>query len=152
MAIGQGGQYTPGGTSTMPAGGTDSPSGGQQPEPQATSTAKWLPVMRIGQGQPGVFTDARGMIAGEPATLTAKDVASSASGIASALSGAAAGAAAGASTGSSLGASTMPTGGTDATPSGAGPTPKATSQAQRQANLDQAYKESGTVNPDPNVP
>lgn len=152
-------------TSAMPTGGTDSPSNGQtQPQPQANPTANWLPIMRLGQGQPGVFTDARGMIAGEPATVTAKDIASSASGIAQAMSGAVAGAVAGATEGSTLGAqaagnSTMPTGGTDSGGPdaqggnvGANPSPAATSQAQREANLNNAYSQYGMQNPDPSVP
>jgi hypothetical protein len=150
--------------STLPTGGTDSPSNGQtQPQPQANPTANWLPIMRLGQGQPGVFTDARGMIAGEPATVTAKDIASAASGIAAAMTGAVAGGAAGASLGSSLAAgggnSTMPTGGTDSGGPdaqggnvGANPSPAATSQAQREANLNNAYSQYGMQNPDPSVP
>jgi hypothetical protein len=143
----------------MPTGGTDA-----QPQPQANPTTNWLPLGRLGQGQPGVFTDARGMIAGEPATLTAKDVASSATGIAAAMTGAVAGGAAGASLGTSLAAgggnSTMPTGGTDSGGGpdaqggnvGANPSPAATSQAQREANLNNAYSQYGMQNPDPSVP
>jgi hypothetical protein len=148
--------------STMPTGGTDG-----QPQPQANPTANWLPIMRLGQGQPGVFTDARGLIAGEPATLTSKDMATSAGGIAAAMTGAVAGGAAGATEGSTIGAqiaggggnSTMPTGGTDSGGPdaqggnvGANPSPAATSQAQREANLNNAYAQYGMQNPDPSVP
>ena len=146
-------------TSTMPTGGTDA-----QPQPQANPTANWLPIFRLGQGQPGVFTDARGMIAGEPATLTSKDMATSAGGIAAAMTGAVQGAVAGADIGSQLGQqmagnSTMPTGGVDNTGPdaqggnvGSKPSPAATSQAQREKNLNDAYAQYGMQNPDPSVP
>lgn len=69
-------------TSAMPTGGVDSPSGGQASpaggqgaDNSAPASAGWMPVCRMGQGTPGVFTDAQGLIAGEPATITAQSVA-----------------------------------------------------------------------------
>jgi hypothetical protein len=59
-------------TSAIPAGGAlDSSSGGAAPlAPGTVANPTWLPPFRLGQGLTGVFTDARGLIAGEPATAT----------------------------------------------------------------------------------
>jgi len=132
-------------TSAIPSGGAlqNIPSG-TTPGGGTVANPTWLPPFKLGQGLTGVFTDARGLIAGEVATATGQ--AASGGGTAtSAGSGDTTGAGAGASGGA---ASTIPSGG-----STAGPTPKATSQAQRLKNLNDAYAQAGTgPNPDPSVP
>jgi hypothetical protein len=60
-------------TSAIPTGGAldSSTSGGAAPlAPGTVANPTWLPPFRLGQGLTGVFADARGLIAGEPATAT----------------------------------------------------------------------------------
>jgi len=110
-------------TSAIPTGGALQ-AGGNIPSGQTAgggtvANPTWLPPFKIGQGLTGVFTDARGLIAGEVATATGQAASSSSSSSSSTPgSDEPAGAASGA-------ASTIPSGGA---------TPKATSQAQRNAN------------------
>jgi len=109
-------------TSAIPTGGALQAGGnipsGTTPGGGTVANPTWLPPFKVGQGLTGVFTDARGLIAGEVATATGQ----AASGSTSTGSGDTTDAGAGASSGA---ASTIPSGGA---------TPKATSQAQRDAN------------------
>jgi hypothetical protein len=156
--------------STMASGGSNLPSGDGTSltaattpnSPAATAaTAQWMPIFQIGVGQDGVPGDARGLIAGEqPAggPLSAQVGAAADKALAAAT---AAGAASG-QTGPSAGQPSMQGPGESGTDTsglgpdaqggnvGANPSPAATSQAQRQANLNAAYPNGG--NPDPNVP
>jgi hypothetical protein len=128
-------------TSAIPSGGamdSNIPSG-TTPGGGTVANPTWLPPFKLGQGLTGVFVDARGLIAGEVATATGQ-AAAAAGGDTSTPGSDEPGGAASPSGGA---ASTIPSG-------GGGPTPKATSQAQRQANLNAAYPNGG--NPDPNVP
>jgi hypothetical protein len=67
----------PGGAQSN-AGATNGQAGGS-----AGGSGGWLPPFKLGQGQPGVFADARGLIAGEPATITANSLAQSGSSLGS---------------------------------------------------------------------
>lgn len=109
-AIPQGGALD----SNIPAGTT--PGGGTVANPT------WLPPFKIGQGLTGVFVDARGLIAGEAATATGQPAAAASNDSSTTPGSDAPGGAASPSGGA---ASTIPSGGA---------TPKATSQAQRDAN------------------
>lgn len=108
------------GTAQTPGGGTP-----------VTGSATWLPPFRLGQGLTGVFADALGLIAGEPATATTANIGGTVNTQSSTGSGSDSGNTAAGSGGPSGGtASSMDTGGN----SSSGPAPKATSQAQRDAN------------------
>lgn len=138
-------------TSAIPSGGAlqNIPSG-QTPGGGTVANPTWLPPFKLGQGLTGVFTDARGLIAGEVATATGQ--AASGGGATSTGSGDTTGAGAGPSAGA---AGTTPSGGASVPgqTGGSGPAPKATSQAQRLKNLNDAYAQYGTgPNPDPSVP
>lgn len=124
-------------TSAMPTGGVDGGSGDDSTA-AGGSAGGWLPPVKFGQGNPGVFSDARGLISGQSATpgITAQTVADNADAIAAAAT-AAVGATGGVGpldVGGPV-ADTMPTGGAG------GATPKATSQAQRDANNAAAEQE-----------
>jgi len=124
-------------TSALPTGGTDN-----NPTPDNagnTPTGNWLPPFRLGSGHPGVYTDARGLISGQTANAAGQITAASvaAAGDAMYKESAAVGATGGVGpldVGGPV-AGSLPTG-------GAGPTPKATSQAQRDANNAQAQAEN----------
>lgn len=120
-------------TSAIPSGGAlDSgiPSG-TTPGGGTVANPTWMPPFKVGQGLTGVFVDARGLIAGEMATATGQAATAGSN-------------ANGSSTGSTTGADTsggnVPSaGGASTIPSGGGGlTPKASSQAQRDANNAQA--------------
>lgn len=128
-------------TSAMPTGGVDGsdPAAGDTGGADSASPAAggWMPPFKIGQGAPGVFTDARGYIAGEPVVISAQNVNDAGVQASAALQTSldAAGMVPGSgTTDSGPAADSMPTG-------GAGPAPKATSNAQRQANIDEAKRE-----------
>lgn len=127
--------------STIPAGGAldSAQTGSATPGGGTVASGTWLPPFKVGQGLTGVFVDARGLIAGEAATATGQaattpDTNSGDPTTSGSTSAPAAG--------------TIPSGGGNL-PNGQ-PAPAATSQAQRQANLNNAYPNGG--NPDPNVP
>lgn len=120
-------------TSAMPTGGVDGSDGADGGTPSAS--AGWLPAFHIGGENPGVYGDARGLISGQTSAtgtgITATNVA--AAGDAMYQESAAVGATGGVGPldvggpPSGGAASSLPTG-------GAGPTAKATTQAQRDAN------------------
>lgn len=146
-----GGSNLPGGdgTQTTSAGTTGAVQGGQA---GAAAGTGWMPVFQLGAGQAGVPSDARGLIAGEQpvggaaskqlgtAASTAFQAATAA-GSATGQSGPAAGGAAGASTGDSLGAGSGTGPNAQGGNIGSNPAPKATTQAQRNANNAQAQQE-----------
>jgi hypothetical protein len=147
-------------TSAMPAGGVDSSSNGQASNGNAANgnapAAQWLPVFKLGvdpaNTSNGVNGDAKSLITGGPATVTGQTVAQSAA-MAAALAAPAVNADGGVGpldVGAPPGNSTMPSG-DSGTPTG-GAASKATSQAQRQANLNNAYAQLGATNPDSSVP
>lgn len=106
------------GTAQTPAGGT-----------VAGGPGTWLPPFRLGQGLTGVFADPLGLIAGEPATATTANIGGTVNAQSSTGSGSDSGNnASGAPSGGT--ASSMDSGGNTSS----GPAPKATSQAQRDAN------------------
>lgn len=138
---------------SMPSGGSNLPDGEDGTSLTSANTGAtaggaagaaagtvWMPLFQIGVGQGGVPADARGLIAGEQpqggslgtqvgATADKALAAATAAGAAAGSSGPAAGAAAGASEGGALAG-----GGGDSANAGGNPTPKASSQAQRDAN------------------
>jgi hypothetical protein len=158
--------------STMPSGGSNLPDGGDgtsltsattpnSPAPTA-ATATWMPMFQIGVGQDGVPADARGLIAGEQPAGGSTSAQMGAAADKALAAATAAGAQAG-QTGPSggqpaeqgpgeSGTDTGTSGGPDAQGGnvGANPSPAATSQAQREQNLRNAY--GGAYDPDPNVP
>ena len=140
--------------STMPSGGSNLPDGGDGTSLTAATTpnsstataatATWMPMFQIGVGQDGVPVDARGLIAGEqPAggSTSAQMGAAADKALAAATAAGAAADQAGPSGGT---ASTNPDGGVgpldvggatnEGGNQGSSPAPKASSQAQRNAN------------------
>lgn len=122
-------------TSAMPTGGTDAADPAVALPTSGGGGAVWLPPFKTGAGNPGVFMDARGLINGSGSDgstpqITGQTVADNADAIAAAAATAAIGATGGVGpldVGGPV-AGTMPTGGSG------GLTPKASSQAQRDAN------------------
>jgi len=137
-------------TSAMPTGGVDAGQEAQLTNPNVNPDAPvgaggagWRPPFRIGTGQPGVLNDAKGLISGQATDTTGQITAANvaAAGDAMYKESAAVGATGGVGPldvgGAPSGgaASSLPTG-------GAGATPKATSQAQRDANNAEATREN----------
>jgi len=133
-------------TSALPTGGVDAGQEAQLTNPDVNPNAPlgaggagWRPPFRLGGGHPGVLNDARGLISGQAADASGQITAASvaAAGDAMYKESAAVGATGGVGpldVGGPV-AGSLPTG-------GAGPTPKATSQAQRDANNAQAQQEN----------